>query len=75
MSPDKDRVWFFKGYLEISSGRLWTYLDVNGKTVIRVNQLSETKVYPHCYVNNSITALFTTIGNYASNRKVYKNLS
>ena len=45
------------------------------KTVIRVNQLSETKVYAHWYVNNSITALFTIIGNYAGNRKVYKKLS
>ena len=64
VSPDKDRVWFFKGSLEIFSGRLWTYLDENGKTVIRVDQLSETKVCRHWYVNKSITALFTTFGFY-----------
>jgi hypothetical protein len=44
VSPDKDRVWFFNGSLEIISGRLWTIWTSRKKTVIRINQLSKTKI-------------------------------
>jgi len=39
------------------------------RQVIRVNQLSETKVYPHSNVNKRITALFDSLGIYGSHRK------
>jgi hypothetical protein len=56
--------WFFKGNLEI------TFLDGYGhwmsriKRIIRIDQLSETKVYPQQTVNKSITALFNICGIY-----------
>lgn len=39
------------------------------RQVIRVNQLSETKVYPHPNVNKSTTALFPIFGIYGWVRK------
>jgi hypothetical protein len=41
------------------------------KQIIRVNQLSETKLYPQSYVNKSITALFAFVGFYGT----YRNIS
>ena len=54
--------------LEIISGR---YLDIGwegNKQIIRVNQLSESKVYSYAYVNKRITALFNVFGIYWSMR-------
>jgi len=71
VSPVKSRApWFFNGFLEIISGRLWTTW-MSGKTVIRINQLSYTKVYPQVSVNKRITALFESSGIYYRDRKIY----
>jgi len=61
-------VWFFKGFGKI-------FLDGYGhwmsriKRVIRINQLSETKIVSGATVNKSITALFPFYGIYAAARK------
>ena len=39
------------------------------RQIIRVNQLSDTKVYPHANVNKSITALFQSFGIYCGASK------
>ena len=62
-------VWFFKGFGKI-------FLDGYGhwmsriKRVIRINQLSQTKIYSQSYVNKSITALFKMLGIYGMPRKI-----
>jgi hypothetical protein len=58
-----NRGWFFKGI----GNEFWT---VSGhwmrkiKQIIRVNQLSESKVYAHGYVNKSIIAQIKVFGLY-----------
>ena len=61
-------------FLRIVGNYFWTVMDLDemDKQIIRVNQLSETKIYAHPYVNKSITALFVIFGFYGSYRKISK---
>jgi len=59
---------FYKGSGNIFLDGIWT-LDEKEKRVIRINQLSETKVYPPSIVYKRITSLFKVLGFYGTIRK------
>jgi len=65
--PDKDRGGFSKK-LENKFWKLSGLRMRKKKHIIHVNQLSESKIYSHAYVNKSITALFKVFGIYCAIR-------
>jgi len=60
---------------KLLSGRFWTLDEKEIKQIIRINQLSETKVYPHMDVDKSSYALFKTFGFYCRSSKVSESVS
>ena len=48
----------------------WTVWTLDRINETSANQLSETKIYAHPYVNKSITAQFKNVGNYANASKL-----
>jgi len=59
---------FYKGSGNNFLDGIWT-LDEKEKRIIRINQLSETKVYPPSIVYKRITSLFIVFGFYGTVRK------